>query len=494
MDILLSETEQNLLVLLEELIKHHDWIELPVLTEKLNFSIEELQEHLSRLEQLFPNLLIRSTKEGIQLQFDFQNTLDPRIAIFEQSTTYSFLHRLFFKEGQGLEQLCQALSTNPEQIEEIIQYLNTKLPQHYDIKVQLSPLGMEGAEEDIRAFYLDYFIQSYTFLDWPFPSISEEALTQLIQLFLKAQQVSPNLSSLRQIKYTLAINLERLNKGRFIENPTPLLTSHYSSLMQIPQFEQDIKKLAKKLDFEATKETLEQLFSNPVKSLQITNKPSNRALGDIHHIQKSYRLLRQILEELAKEFHLQIENREELIWLLHYTAQSDFFHLLSDQSLDRQKSQILSSYQVEFPKLFEVSQQKFRYYLTEMGLENHPSKLQELVYTFSIQGQRILVQLLQKLPKIRVLVISHLDSHHAQNLIDTLTHYGNNLYLFDSWEEPTISFSVLNQIPHDIVITTFPVTNSPKPLIYSRNFSTSELFHHLHLLASQIHKERLTKS
>ena len=494
MDILLSETEQNLLMLLEELAKHQDWIQDSSLSENLNLSAEELQEHLFKLEQLFPNLLIQSTKEGIQLQFEARNSLDPRIAIFEQSKTYSFLHRLFFKEGQGLEQICQALSTNQEQIEEIIQYLNTKLPQHYDIKVQPSPLIMVGTEEDIRAFYLDYFSQSYNFLDWPFPSISEESLSHLIQLFLKTQQVSPNLSGLRQIKYTLAINLERLNKGRFIENPTPLLTSHYSSLMQIPQFEQDIKKLAKKLDFEATKETLEQLFSNPVKSLQITNKPSNRALGDIHHIQKSYRLLSQILEELAKEFHLQIENREELIWLLHYTAQSDFFHLLSDQSLDKQRFLILSNYQAEFPKLFEVSQQKFRYYLTEMGLENHPSKLQELVYTFSIQGRRILVQLLQKLPKIRVLVISHLDSHHAQNLIDTLTHYGNNLYLFDSWEEPTISFSVLNQIPHDIVITTFPVTNSPKPLIYSRNFSTSELFHHLHLLASQIHKERLTKS
>ena len=494
MNILLSKTEQDLLFLLEELTKHHDWIELSVLAEKLNYSIEELQEHLFKLEQLFPNLLLQSRNKGIQLQFDFQNTLDPRIAIFKQSETYSFLNCLFFKEGQGLEQICQALSTNQEQIEEIIQYLNTKLPQHYDIKVQPSPLIMVGTEEDIRAFYLDYFSQSYNFLDWPFPSISEESLSHLIQLFLKTQQVSPNLSGLRQIKYTLAINLERLNKGRFIENPTPLLTSHYSSLMQIPQFEQDIKKLAKKLDFEATKETLEQLFSNPVKSLQITNKPSNRALGDIHHIQKSYRLLSQILEELAKEFHLQIENREELIWLLHYTAQSDFFHLLSDQSLDKQRFLILSNYQAEFPKLFEVSQQKFRYYLTEMGLENHPSKLQELVYTFSIQGRRILVQLLQKLPKIRVLVISHLDSHHAQNLIDTLTHYGNNLYLFDSWEESTISFSVLNQIPHDIVITTFPVTNSPKPLIYNRNFSTSELFHHLHLLGSQIHKERLAES
>ena len=491
MNILLSKKEQDLLFLLEELTKHHDWIELSVLAKKLNFSIEELQEHLFKLEQLFPNLLLQSRKEGIQLQFEARNSLEPRIAIFEQSETYSFLNYLFFKEGQSLEQICQALSTNPEQIEEIIHRLNTLLPQHYNISIQTSPLSMMGTEEDIRAFYIDYFSQSYNFLDWPFPSISEESLTYLIQLFLDAQQVSPSLSSLRQIKYTLAINLERFKRKYFIEHPTPLLTSHYSSLMQIPQFEQDLKKLAKKLHFEPKKETLEQLFANPIKSPQMTNNPNNGALGDIHHIQKSYRLLSQILEELAKEFHLQIENREELIWLLHYTAQSDFFHLLSNESLDSEKSQILSNYQVEFPKLFEVSQHKFQSYLTEMGLNSKPSKQQEMVYTFTIQGHRILVQLLQKLPKIRVLVISHLDSHHAQNLIDTLAHYGNNLYLFDSWEESTISFSILNQIPHDIVITTFPVSNCPKPIICSRNLSTAELFHHLHLLGSQIHKERL---
>ena len=491
MNILLSKTEQDLLFLLEEITKHHDWIELSVLAEKLNYSIEELQEHLFKLEQLFPNLLIQSRKKGIQLQFDFQNTLDPRIEIFKQSETYSFLNQLFFNEGQSLEQMCQELVMSYERGQEIIQHLNTKLPQHYGISVQPSPLVMDGTEEDIRAFYLDYFSQSYDFLDWPFPSISEESLTHLIQLFLDTQQVSLTLSSLRQIKYTLAINLERLNRGRFIENPTPLLTSHYSSLMQIPHFEQDIKKLAKKLHFEPTKKTLEQLFSNPIKSSKITDNANNRALGDIHHIQKSYRLLSQILEELAKEFHLQLENREELIWLLHYTAQSDFFHLLSEQSIDKQKSQILNNYQAEFPKLFEVSQHKFQSYLTKMGLENKSIKLQELVYTFSIQGQRILVQLLQKLPKIRVLVISHLDSEHAQNLIDTLSHYGNNLYLFDPWEKSSISSSIFNQIPHDIVITTFPVSNCPKPIICSRNLSTAELFHHLHLLGSQIHKERL---
>lgn len=492
MDILLSETEQNLLMLLEELTKHQDWIQDLSLSENLNLPAEELQEHLFKLEQLFPNLLLQSSKKGIQLQFDFQNALDPRIAIFKQSETYSFLNQLFFNEGQSLEQMCQELVMSCERVQEIIQHLNTKLPQHYGIKIQLSPLIMEGTEDDIRAFYLDYFSQSYNFLDWPFPSISEECLTDLIQLFLNVQQVSLNLSNLRQIKYTLAINLERFKRKHFIENPAPLLTSHYSSLMQIPQFEQDIKKLAKKLHFEPTKETLEQLFSTPVKSPRITNKPNNGALGDIHQIQKSYRLLNQILEELTKEFHLQIENREELIWLLHYTAQSDFLHPLSNKSLEKQKSLLLTNYQKEFPKLLDTSQRKFQAYLAEIGLESHPSKLQELVYAFSIQGHRILVQLLQKLPKIRVFVISHLDSHHAQSLIDTLTHYGNNLYLFDPWEKSSISSSILNQIPHDIVITNFPVSNCPKPIICSRNLSTAELFHHLHLLGSQIHKERLS--
>ena len=491
MDILLSETELNLLMLLEELTKHQDWIQDSSLSENLNLSAEELQEHLFKLEQLFPNLLIRSTKEGIQLRFEDRNSLDPKIAIFEQSPTYSFLNQLFFKGGQSFDQICQALSAK---IEEIIHRLNILLPQHYGISIQPSPLNMMGTEEDIRSFYLDYFSQSYSFLDWPFPSISEEYLTDLIQLFLNAQQISLNLSSLRQIKYTLAINLERFKRKYFIENPTPLLTSHYSSLMQIPQFEQDIKKLAKKLHFEPTKEALEQLFSTPAKSPQITNKPSNGALGDIHQIQKSYRLLSQILEELSKELHLQIANREELIWLLHYTAQSDFLHPLSSKSLENQKSLLLTNYQKEFPKLFEVSKSKFQTYLVEIGLESHPSKLQELVYAFSIQGQRILVQLLQKLPKIRVLVISHLDSEHAQNLIDTLSHYGNNLYLFDPWEKSSISSSIFHQIPHDIVITTFPVSNCPKPIICSRNLSTAELFHHLHLLGSQIHKERLAES
>ncbi|WP_138337936.1 MULTISPECIES: hypothetical protein [Streptococcus] len=59
MDILLSETEQNLLMLLEELTKHQDWIQDLSLSENLNLPAEELQEHLFKLEQLFPNLLIQ---------------------------------------------------------------------------------------------------------------------------------------------------------------------------------------------------------------------------------------------------------------------------------------------------------------------------------------------------------------------------------------------------------------------------------------------------
>ena len=88
-------------MLLEELAKHQDWIQDSSLSENLNLSVEELQEHLFKLEQLFPNLLIRSRKKGIQLQFDLQNSLDPQIAIFEQSATTLF-ELSVFKEGNHL--------------------------------------------------------------------------------------------------------------------------------------------------------------------------------------------------------------------------------------------------------------------------------------------------------------------------------------------------------------------------------------------------------
>ena len=64
MNILLTKKEQDLLFLLEELTKNHDWIEIPVLAENLKLPVKELQEHLSRLEQLFPNLLIQSRKKS----------------------------------------------------------------------------------------------------------------------------------------------------------------------------------------------------------------------------------------------------------------------------------------------------------------------------------------------------------------------------------------------------------------------------------------------
>ena len=167
MDILLSETEQNLLTLLEELTKHQDWIQDSSLSENLNLSVKELQEHLLKLEQLFPNLLIRSAKEGIQLQFEVRNSLDPRIAIFEQSEIYSFLNCLFFKEEQSLDQICQDLMISGERVQEIIQHLNTKLPQHCGISIQPSPLNMMGQKRTFAPFILTTLAKVTAFLIGP---------------------------------------------------------------------------------------------------------------------------------------------------------------------------------------------------------------------------------------------------------------------------------------------------------------------------------------
>ena len=73
--------------------------------------------------------------------------------------------------------------------------------------------------------------------------------------------------------------------------------------MQIPQFEQDIKKLARKLHLNRQRKHWNSYFQTQPNLFKLQTILIMGALDDIHHIQKSYCLLSQILEELAKEFH-----------------------------------------------------------------------------------------------------------------------------------------------------------------------------------------------
>ena len=90
MNILLSKTEQDLLFLLEELTKHHDWIEILDLAKKLNFSIEELQEHLFKLEQLFPNLLLQSRKKAFSCSLTSKTPWIPGLRFLNDLTPTPF--------------------------------------------------------------------------------------------------------------------------------------------------------------------------------------------------------------------------------------------------------------------------------------------------------------------------------------------------------------------------------------------------------------------
>lgn len=100
-------------------------------------------------------------------------------------------------------------------------------------------------------------------------------------MFLEAQQTSPSLAIFRQIKYTVAINLERLNQNHITQEPTPLLSNNYSSLIQVPKFKQVIIRFSKKLSFDPTELTIAQLFSIPIKVAQIVSSSNNGTLGSI---------------------------------------------------------------------------------------------------------------------------------------------------------------------------------------------------------------------
>ena len=166
-------------------------IELSVLAEKLNYSIEELQEHLFKLGTIISETLIRSTKKVFSCSLTFKIPWIPGLR-FLNSLKLTLLNRLFSMRDNHLTKCVKNFVMSCERVQEIIQHLNTKLPQTLWHQHPTFPFShVDGTEEDIRAFYLDYFSQSYDFLDWPFLSISEESLTHLIQLFWTPNKFHP---------------------------------------------------------------------------------------------------------------------------------------------------------------------------------------------------------------------------------------------------------------------------------------------------------------
>ena len=476
---LLSKKSHRQLELLELLFEHKRWFHRSELAELLNCTERAVKDDLSHVKSAFPDLIFHSSTNGIRII----NTDDSDIEMvyhhfFKHSTHFSILEFIFFNEGCQAESICKEFYISSSSLYRIISQINKVIKRQFQFEISLTPVQIIGNERDIRYFFAQYFSEKYYFLEWPFENFSSEPLSQLLELVYKETSFPMNLSTHRMLKLFLVTNLYRIKCGHFMEIEKDSFNDQsLDFLMQAEGIEDIVASFDSEYHISLNKEVIGQLFVSYFQKMFFIDEEVflNHAKTD-SYVKKSYQLLGDLVDQVSRDYNLQVDNKDNLIWHLHNTAHLHRQELSTEFILFDQKGNTIKNFQNIFPRFVSEVKEGMEHYLETLDMDRNSMKVNHLSYTFITHSKHLVLNLLQNQPKLKVLVMSNFDQYHAKSVAETLAYYCSNNFELEVWSELELSLDALKESPYDIIISNFiipPIEN--KRLIYSNNVNTVAL-------------------
>ena len=464
---------------LELLFEHKRWFHRSELAELLNCTERAVKDDLSHVKSSFPDLIFHSSTNGIRII----NTDDSDIEMvyhhfFKHSTHFSILEFIFFNEGCQAESICKEFYISSSSLYRIISQINKVIKKQFQFEISLTPVQIIGNERDIRYFFAQYFSEKYYFLEWPFEDFSVEPLCKLLALVYKETAFPVNFATQRMLKLLLVTNLYRIKFSHFLEVEKNSFNNELlESFMQAEGIEDIVASFDSEYHISLNKEVMGQLFVSYFQKMFFIDEEVFLSYAKTDsYVKKSYRLLGELVDQVSREYNLQIDNKDNLIWHLHNTAHLHRQELSTEFILFDQKGNTIKNFQNIFPRFVSEVKEGIEHYLEGLDMDCNSMKVNHLSYTFITHSKHLVLNLLQNQPKLKVLVMSNFDQYHAKSVAETLSYYCSNNFELEVWTELELSKESLEESPYDIIISNFiipPIEN--KRLIYSNNINTVSL-------------------
>ena len=247
--------------------------------------------------------------------------------------------------------------------------------------------------------------------------------------------------------------------------------------MQAEEIEEIVASFDSEYHISLNKEVIGQLFVSYFQKMFFIDEEVflNHAKTD-SYVKKSYQLLGKLVDQVSREYNLQVDNKDNLIWHMHNTAHLHRQELSTEFILFDQKGNTIKNFQNIFPQFVSDIKKGIEHYLETLDIYSTPMKVNHLSYTFITHSKHLVLNLLQNQPKLKVLVMSNFDQYHARSVAETLSYYCSNNFELEVWNKLELSIDSLKESPYDIIISNFiipPIEN--KRLIYSNNINTVAL-------------------
>ena len=461
---LLTQKEQRQLRILEYLFENPSWIHLDPLAEALGINSRIIKSDIKEMRDVLSCFEIQSSTAGIRLANNGNMGIE-RIYrhVLQDSSNFQVLKAFFLlEEPFTYEHLAQTLDVSLPSLRKKVAEINNILQNKYRFKLKVTPISIIGDERDIRFFFAQYFHEAYGYFKWPFTD-SREDIEEFVAFFIKMTEFPASYANLLQIQTQIAVNLQRLKNGATIDtmsdssNELPLY-NHLS------EHQDQLEPLAKRLNIEINRETLEQLFdSYTQKGIFFTVEEFLAARSVYKEVDHSYHAARDVLDNLTREFGIHFSNTDELVWHLHNTALLERQEINSESIISHNKSYALNKIKKFFPKFYESAVFEMMRYKSNLGQKEHAHAVVHLVYTLLTHASGLTEQLLEVQNKVRVLVLSEFDFAHPHALISLYKYYTSKNIQFETWDKATLNVDEIMEAGYDAILTNFDIEGLKHP-------------------------------
>lgn len=427
---ILSSTELRRLSMIELLTEHQDFMSFKEISETLGVSIRTIQADIDLMSEFSFFFRIKVHNQQIKLSYaHHQNIQKVYSYLLTHSSGYKIIAEILKHGSVNLEHLINILDLSRSSIYRLCNKIDKALKAHFNIELAQNPFTFVGDEVDIRYFLSHFIAEKYT--DTPVhlcPQVNFYLLDEMIVTISKALVFPIDFAKLNGIRLLTIIQIIRTQQGYYIY-----------------QLDVNNEAVERILDEESV---IHHLLTQFMTSIQLPFEPfyimnifsgfllnhsyfSELALGqalennsDLRNIIDS---LDHSISQLALAYKLTIPQKNELIYHLYQATQLNKFEVGSSYILYNTKGIFINKIMQLYPRFIEGSQQAMEALLVKNLKQYQPELLIHLTYTLLTHWESLSIQLFEHHQKVKTLVLSSLDIHHAHFLKDHMSWKLGNL-------------------------------------------------------------------
>lgn len=453
---LIQVKDQTKYKILKTLFQAKEPITIETLSNDTSSSMRSIKNYLVEMKNTAKEFdgFIETSNEGVMLHLPSNTGID----LFERyllrnSQSFMLLELIFHNDQLNSTELIDKLFLSTSSLSRVIRTLKEVLAD-YGLSIEANPYRITGEEFLVRKFYSTYFLEAYSVTDWPFSDVSQRLIDRLLDILIDNEEIQTDFMDYHKFRIQFALDIIRSRKGYLVEDPqldcNILAGSHKEVSNEIHK-----KILAMDIDSDDS-----LFYANQLAYWYIhysTEIFKERRMG-VSEFNSRISAEEKVITDLIEIFDLPTFDYTSILMdldsSLHLYKKLKDRKILKDYILFKPRDYFLIEiFKNSFFFFYEIAEEKMKKLCIDREIEIDDDIIELLMHTILTKWKNLTLDLFERYSTCRILVYSHLNYRHAENIASSLYTNINRVIQIEIYNDTSITKEKLSNYTFDVLVS-----------------------------------------